>query len=193
MCGRDAVARTQTLLRPHIRRRAKYAPSHAVPCTVSQASGQMHRCYQNRMHSGLRGRPPAAHSRGQNRALLRVHRRKSCRTRGLARERSRGDTRSGAPSTRPCTRFIQTCGHIRRRTPCDAAGHGQRTRPEMCTRRRDRCRECCPATPSGPYVRRRAQHAPLHAMSLERADSCIVALTVERTAHADGHRQCTRP
>ena len=48
-------------------------------------------------------------------------------------------------------------------------------------------------TPSRPYARRRTQHTPSYAMSLERADSCIVTLRDERTAHAADHHQRTRP
>ena len=80
---------------------AQHAPSRAlsheradtcvvvirVECTVAYAAGHGRRT-------------------GPNRAFLHVRRRKRCRARGLERERSRGNTRSDARSTRSCTRCL---------------------------------------------------------------------------------------
>ena len=91
---------------------------------------------------------------------------------------------------------------FRSRTPCDAAGRRQRTRPQMraltCAQTQTLPRMLPRTrTPSRPHVNRRAQHTPWHAMSLERAYSCIIALrvdSVERTvANAADHQQRERP
>ena len=128
-----------------------------------------------------------------------------CRKRGLTRDSSRVHTCAAVRTTRPST----LCPTSERthasslleveRTVAHATGQQQRTRPESralasaqtqtLPRARPRAR-----MPSLPYTRRRAHHTPWHVVSNERADSCNVALLVERTvARAADHRQRTRP
>ena len=144
-------------------------------------------------------RPATGSARCLNRVLLRVHRRQRCRTRGLARERSLCDTRADARNWCPCTRCltnVQTHAVTRKvERPVTQSDTGN-ARDLKCALLRARGRTRCRTRGLGrnTLAATRAETCATHAMSLERADSCIVALKVKRTvAHAAGHWQRTRP
>ena len=121
-----------------MRRRAQHAPSHAVSHERASSLSEPNEQWLTQPANGS--------ARGLNHALL--PRRKRFRTRGLARARSRGNTRVDARNSCacPCTRCLSIVLTRRfqvKRTFAHAAGHRQRTCPEprALTCARTQC--CC--------------------------------------------------
>ena len=123
-------------------------------------------------------RPATGSTCGLNGALLRV--RKRCRTRGLARECSRGNTRADARSIAPhtqCLTKVRTdTPSLASRTPCDAVGLRQGTRPQIMNAhsyvRADATGAARAASHANSFAAIRAQTRATHALARDVSRAC---------------------
>ena len=182
----------------YTRRRAQHPSAHAISHERADTYGVAFKVERPMT------RPFTSGARGLKCALLRVRRRNRSRACGLAQERPRGHTRRDARNTRPCTRYLSSVlAHAPSLSESSALSLTRPTTGSVSGLNRALLRVCGRALSHTrprtrallrPHMRRGAQHAPLHALSHERADTCVVAVKVECTvAYAAGHQRRTRP